>query len=474
MRYRVLLLLAAALVLSADDQPKERPKVPEEFRPLVDLARAAPPEFGADAILRLVASGKLRQKELSLDLLEEAFQMAGQAQHPVRMVRVQGVPPDTDASYAGGAGQMGFDALSLECRAVTLMLSLDARRGREMFAAIRKPALDPVRCDQGMVPDVSPVYGLLARIVSSAYSAQEKRSEENVRFLIQYLDTLTSPVDLAPMAQAVISAGLTAPQLEVALAAFASKLDLIAGDDRSFTTTVGEVRDAIEALASEAKAQGIGTEALRSALRKYLVVNLTGPRCEDTTGPSSDQVVDWFNREFRGEVSAIGPDETRTAARDGTFQAHAYFQSLISKRLNEDVRNLRFNSQGEAWSAADRSSPEWRQKLDEVLGRLNGWTAADEPSAADYFHEKAILLRAVYEMAPAGAQRDSILESFIALLNGSIVEQQDRVEWFWHAWEMRRSAASVATAEVAKVLRAYRASGNVVLALYGLEEQMFP
>lgn len=473
MRYPVFLLLVASLAFCAGEKPKQRPKIPDEFRPLVELARSAPPEFGADALLRLVASGKLRQRDLSLDLLQEAFETAGRAQHPVRMVRMQGLPPDTHASYVFGAGQVKLDALSLQCRAVGLMLSLDPRKARELFEAIRKPVLDPVRCDQALIPDVSPLYSLLARTVSSACTAEEKRREENVQFLFQYLDALSSPVELAPMAQALVSATLTPAQLQLAVATLASKLELISGDDRSFSATVNELRDGIEALARQANAQAVGLEALTRAFRKYLVTNLTGPRCEDSMDSSPSQAVDWFNREFRGDVPAIASEETQTGKREGRYEGHKYFQSPIAKRLNEDVRTLRFDPLGQARSAADRSSVEWRNKLAGVFDRLNAWSPADEDSTADYFHEKAILLQALYEMAPAGEERDGILDSFVDLLNGSSLQQQDHVEWFWHAWLLHNSSMSL-PGETAKVLAAFRSSGNLVLSLYAMEEQMFP
>jgi hypothetical protein len=48
-------------------------KRPVEIEALVDRARGAPAEFAADALLRIVASGKIEDRAWKRELLEEAF-----------------------------------------------------------------------------------------------------------------------------------------------------------------------------------------------------------------------------------------------------------------------------------------------------------------------------------------------------------------------------------------------------------------
>ncbi len=64
----------------------------EPFHSIADLAAAAPPEFAADALLRIVESGKLADKNARRELVEQAFQLAASAKFPVRM---EGLPGTT-------------------------------------------------------------------------------------------------------------------------------------------------------------------------------------------------------------------------------------------------------------------------------------------------------------------------------------------------------------------------------------------
>ena len=72
----------------------EPAKLPEPFRSISDLASAAPPEFTADALLRIVESGGLADQNARRELVEHAFQLAASAKFPVRMVGVR-APPRT-------------------------------------------------------------------------------------------------------------------------------------------------------------------------------------------------------------------------------------------------------------------------------------------------------------------------------------------------------------------------------------------
>src|SRR5579872_7410117 len=89
---RLGLLLVATALAGA-----ETPKLPVVLQSLVDLSHAAPPEFGADALLRLVESGKIGNREARHDLIVDAFNLAVSAKFPLRKRHLAGTTLDSRA-----------------------------------------------------------------------------------------------------------------------------------------------------------------------------------------------------------------------------------------------------------------------------------------------------------------------------------------------------------------------------------------
>src|SRR5579885_1337984 len=86
---RRLIFLCAALAFAGD---RAEP-------PVIALARTAPPEFFADAVVRLIHAGKIPNRDQEIELLEDAFAAAATAKEPVRLIAVTGTPPDTRELY---------------------------------------------------------------------------------------------------------------------------------------------------------------------------------------------------------------------------------------------------------------------------------------------------------------------------------------------------------------------------------------
>src|SRR5258708_14433586 len=76
--------LAALSLFSNGGTASAEPRLPEPYLSLADSARAAPPELAADALIRIAAAPKLLAP-LRIELLDEAFQIAGAATFPIRL-----------------------------------------------------------------------------------------------------------------------------------------------------------------------------------------------------------------------------------------------------------------------------------------------------------------------------------------------------------------------------------------------------
>ncbi len=178
MRLAVIAGIFAFVVAAAEEKP---PKLPPEIQQVVDLAMAAPPEFTADALLRLVESGKI-PKEARKDLISAAFAAAGRAQHLVRLVAGPGAALDTRSGFQASALRLGLDALSLQSRAVDDMLSLDKATARQLFERLTHPTLPASTCESPLIPEISSFYDLLARLASEAYIAPDGEKNSRLAF----------------------------------------------------------------------------------------------------------------------------------------------------------------------------------------------------------------------------------------------------------------------------------------------------
>lgn len=209
MRSVALILLIPALFAA------ENKKLPEPYQTIADLASAAPPEFTSDALLRIVESGKLPDKNTRVQLVERAFQTAVSAKFAVRMQGLQGTTTDTASGSLSQAYALKLDALSLESRAVRDMLPLDPAKARELFRQIPPPALAPLACDSPLVYEPSDYYQALTAVVNGAFTPKEREKEEHVNLLLDAVGQVTSPSQLAPLDAAVKGVSVTAAQREI-------------------------------------------------------------------------------------------------------------------------------------------------------------------------------------------------------------------------------------------------------------------
>src|ERR1017187_4329541 len=94
---------------------------PAVFADLADRARSLPPEFAADALLRIADSPNVTDVAWKREVLEDAFHLAAGAQQPFARRNGTGWPTNPfDKSYA-----QGMDACTLQSKAVDAMLTID-------------------------------------------------------------------------------------------------------------------------------------------------------------------------------------------------------------------------------------------------------------------------------------------------------------------------------------------------------------
>ena len=111
---RALLAIQLALWWAGLTGAAEVPKHPKEFQSLVDRVPLAPPELAADILIRIATSGRVTDKTWKIEMLEDAFQLAGHATYPIRIVGA--VPQAYVADSDIGVLWAALDEKSLPCK----------------------------------------------------------------------------------------------------------------------------------------------------------------------------------------------------------------------------------------------------------------------------------------------------------------------------------------------------------------------
>jgi hypothetical protein len=378
----------------------------------IELARKAPPELFADAVIKLVERG-----ELPPSALAEAFDAAKQAKEPVKLVAlpqlVDGRPAMREAAL-----RADVDALSLQARVVTLMARTDADKAREMFQSIDHPLLERRSCEDPMVADDSGPGSAPGELASFA----------------KLLHTTTA---------------LTADEFRVLLGALALKMQSATADYRGFSMTAEALWTELDGVMARARELGVPTDALAEGVRKFTVTQLGTPRCHEELRDAI-RFVDWFNHGIGKKLDPIRADETVSRADLGSAKAEGYFQSGSGKDLSDRFQRLR----------AARGKPEWGMQLAEFLKAFAAWKP--DGTEMDGFHQRMTVLHGLYQAIPDGEDRDKLMARTVEFLKGSEIQRQYPAEWLFQV----RSFAESALNGKAKLMAAFRESGDAGLVLF--------
>lgn len=100
----------------AVDEKKSQQKRSVEIVNLINQTFSVPPEIAANVLMRVSKSKRITDPKWKLEILEEAFRRAENAQHPVRLKAnaFNGGSVDTKSNYEAYAFEQNLDALSLK------------------------------------------------------------------------------------------------------------------------------------------------------------------------------------------------------------------------------------------------------------------------------------------------------------------------------------------------------------------------
>jgi hypothetical protein len=472
-------------------KPASKPgsqKTDPELQALLEGAATAPPEFGADVMIRLAESNKMPDSAAKIKFLMKAFDLAAAAEQPVKRAGVAGDMIDLRTMLVARAYRLNLDKLSLQSRAVTDLLPLNAAKARELFEQIQFPALAPVGCGERFSYDLDLFYQALAKVASTAFTAKEKEKGRPIGLLAPFVSTLQSHAQVKPVAELLVNAKLSASDIGQLANTFAASLAQLRGDERSFAAAMGpggaNVSGAMSSLIAALEEKEVSSVALLRAYRQYLVSNFGDAHCASMRGQMNrdiaadplPQAVQSFNQQFRRELQTaqippITVDDLKNARIIAPAPPAPYWQSPESKHLQAEMRKLRYGNGDDSSTGGDKPAPAPASQVTDFLTQLEAWQPDNEP-AVDVFHQKSTLYENLLDLVSTGPQRSQVIDSFVQLLQQNSGQLPSRIEWFLPADDLLSGKRAGDARE--EVIQAFLNSGDPILGLYARLERWEP
>ena len=427
--------LGGPIAFSQTEAPLQRAP---EIQALADRAGALPVEFRADVLLRLIAAGKIADSKWQREILEDLFTAAAQAHYPLAMFDV-GTQTDTRSWALASGFKLGLDTLSIRCRVVSTMLAVDPRRARELFVQTAPAQIADPKCEDELAPNVSLWFETLRDVADRSFPGAERGQGFAIQFFEPYLRAMESSLQLPSAARAIRTLKASGEQRQKLVNVFAAKMADLADGDRAFTFAIRrlDLPGEIVQLGEESRKQGVSVDNLLAAYRSFLVTHVSAGRCADSA--LKEDAVRKFNERLRwagylasADLDAIPDAEGRPSKAGGKANMVPYWQSAPAKRLLSAIKHLRFGDGSRALSDEQKRTVEWQNEVRQFLADLANWSPQDEPSAADYFHERAILYTGLMDLIPDGPLRDSVVQSCVAFMSQNPIEMESPIQFLPH------------------------------------------
>ena len=466
---RLLVCLGCMIALSAADPPaagQEAPPHDAVIEALVGDASAVPPEFAADALIRLSSSPRV-PTAWRRELLDEAFFRAYGAQEQYRRMSGQPLSPDTRQGANLLAYSTSLTRVSLQVRATQLMTFVDPRRARELFEWIELNLGTDV-CDDPLVPDVEEYYTVLSLIARTTFGNDRGAA---LLFLELYLWRAHLPSEMPAVARAMERFRPREDEAIYLEGFFRFLLDAGTTDARGFSSSSADMVSRMAELQMAHRALGIGDWFVMDTLRGYLVSQLKGPRCSDSSVESTTPSL--FNAALNRlraalDVKALDADAVLPTTLQGRARVDPYWQTQDAASLH-DAAALLWGPGKVPVPLRVRQTTEWRNQAERLLVQLDQWAGRREASDRDYFYQKAVLFELLLDLVPPGSLRARVIRTYVDFLRLSDVDRDRRTLWFAFVTrliEMSRSA------DRRDILTALEDTHQPVLSLYARMERL--
>jgi len=460
----VMVTVAATLVVRADDRSPRDPVLSA----LVADTNLVPPEFAADALIRLSSSSRITDSSWRLELLEQAFQRTWGAQDQVRRSSPPGIPTDSRQGADLLASSTALNRVSLQARIAQVMALLDPQLALDRFEWIDLN-LGPTRCEELLVPLVDDYYTTLGLIARTSFTNRD----EAMRFLQLYLWRAHLPSEMPAVARALQRFRPTTAEATYLQSVFENILVSGTLDPRGFSASNLDIVTRVAELQKAYRDVGVINFYLLDTLREYLTVQMKGPRCSDSVTESM------VPASYNGAVGRLGaaklvdPMDPRGVAPSkwlGTGRIDMYWQTPEAWQLHEDALDLRGRGPSPLPMRL-RQTQRWQEQAERLLVELVQWSGRREPTERDYFFQKSFLFTGLVELMPMSSVRSLTLRQFVDFMRHSDLDRDRRTLWFAFLTRLLEMAKGPDRRDI---LAALEGSGHPVMSLYARIERLAP
>jgi acetyl esterase/lipase len=457
---------------------------PELVR-LIEELRVTPPEFGASSMIKLSAHPEI-DDAWRKEILEEAFRIAFDAQYPYKMKHLSESDMETRSGYKSLAFDLKMDRLSLQLLAILNLVRIDQKKARLLWGEMLRTELAPLRCEDTLIYDVKDYYRAIAEMQGKAFTGEERRISEDIKFVDSHIVHIASPAEIAEAAIAIRGLNITDAQFNLLVETYSRALENVANDNRSFWFYSDEISGTVIALAGECERRGFPVDFLLTRIRECMARQLGAPRCADNiANPASDErryVPPNFVTNLNTALApyeyipkiAYNDSKPRKIERAASF--YPYWTMSRARRLFEKIHTLRYGRTSKPYdkwkddkppelSFEKRQSPQWQHQLNDFLREMADWKPEHEASKADYFHQKCRLFNELLELSPNSEMRLKMLDDYMALLEQNRFECESFIEWYLHVSDLLRRIRSMNEEEKRLALKSLLYSNDNVLQL---------
>jgi hypothetical protein len=431
-------------------------------------AGALPPEFAADALIRIAGSGRIASAARVREMLEDAFMRAYGAHDEYRL-GAHPLPLDSRQGSDLLASEAALTRISLQTRAVRLLAAIDPERARELFGWIDLN-VESGSCATPFAPAVDEYYATLSILARRAFPPE--RRDAVLNFLQLYLWRAHLPSEMPAVAAAIRDFHPVREDAALLEITYGAILNNASSDPRGFSYAGLEIFQKTTELEDAHRRLDLTGWYLTRSLRKYLIAQLSGPQCSDS--PANALLRDTFNASIRRRdaiddgIAEISASDARPSRLLIGATIESYWKTPQAARLYSTFMQLRGPSNAPV-SESTRRLPVWRDRADHFVFDLNQWSRGREPER-DFFGQKALLFSQILDLMPKSDVRVKARQLYVEFLRRADPAREQRSLWFAFVKRLIEEARE----ERAEVLASLENSHHQVLTLYARLERIAP
>jgi hypothetical protein len=477
---------------------KENKQLPIEILNIIQYARPLQPELTADIFLKLATLNKIDDRELTTELLKEAFFLANGSKEKVRrkIIYKSRRILTNRTTFIDRAQKFGFNRLSLQTRIVNEIAKIDPQLSNELFSHITVDDLyAPLTCSDDLAYDPSDLYAGMAEISRRMFSEQDVAENKRLLFLTRFIDKFGSHSQVLPALRMLEQLDLKKDERSYLVSVYSRSLQSIRQEDVSFSQTVNYENSLSELARFSFRLNGEEAtyDEYINALRHYIVSNLSAPRCEynialetsdkrnrvakleNVISDNEEMLPVYFENLNKSIFSEkpVSADETKPKSvirndHSSKVEANNAFDRIYSETLGK------LSSWEDDLPTTDeqKKSYEWQAEFSKMLNMIAEIKPSSSIDEMETFHRKCILYRSMLRIAPNVKLRSQVISSYAALLRDGSIRRESISEWFLEFDDLKQEIAGTQEDKVELFASLRRSNIDAVNLYLDLEELM--